>query len=77
MKITVFSAAWCGPCQQLKPQIQALAAKRGWAVEVVDIDERPDLASAHGVRSLPSVFVDGSRLLHTSPAKIMSELEAL
>lgn len=53
-----FGATWCGPCKRLEPILQDLAAERPGDLRVVqvDVDEAPDLASAYGVRSVPTVI---------------------
>ncbi|MEF8814412.1 MAG: thioredoxin [Halovenus sp.] len=56
-----FYADWCGPCKQLAPVIERLAASTDATVLKVDIDESMDAARAYGVSSVPTLFlfVDG------------------
>jgi thioredoxin-related protein len=56
-----FSAQWCKWCERMDvevfvddPVIQAL---QGYTCIKVDVDERPDVAMAYSVRSLPRVMV--------------------
>jgi thioredoxin 1 len=58
-----FGATWCGPCQALKPIVEALATEYAGTVKIgeVDIDQSGDLASRFGVMSVPTLilFRDG------------------
>ena len=55
-----FYADWCGPCQQMNPVVQQLAA-RGYPVRKVNFDQNRPLAAQYGVDRLPSfvLLVDG------------------
>ncbi|HVJ66498.1 MAG TPA: thioredoxin domain-containing protein [Caulifigura sp.] len=46
-----FTASWCGPCQMLKPFLEAMEKNHPGAVKVVpiDVDSRPDLVSHYGL----------------------------
>ncbi|MHB1033472.1 MAG: thioredoxin [Pirellulales bacterium] len=53
-----FYADWCGPCQRLAPVLEELAAETpGARIVKVNVDDNPQLASAYGVESIPSVMV--------------------
>jgi thioredoxin 1 len=56
-----FYADWCGPCRMMEPAVEAVAADTDALVAKVDIDTHQDLASAYGVRGVPTLvlFVDG------------------
>lgn len=54
-----FSAAWCGPCKTIAPDVQALAEDLRDKAKVVtiDIDKSPLVARELGVQSVPTFVV--------------------
>jgi thioredoxin 1 len=58
-----FSTTWCPPCRAMAPIVERLAARFAGRADVVkiDVDRADELASAHGVRGIPTflLFSDG------------------
>ena len=54
-----FWAPWCPPCRALAPTIEAIAEQFDGRADVakLDIDQNPETAAAHGIRSIPTVLI--------------------
>lgn len=59
IKAMLFSAAWCSPCNILKPIWLKLSADLGDRVEfeIVDIDADSKRAADAGVRAVPTIAI--------------------
>ncbi|GAA3860861.1 thioredoxin [Streptomyces sedi] len=54
-----FWAQWCGPCLQVAPALEAIAAENAEKLTVVkvNIDENPEIAARYGILSIPTMNV--------------------
>jgi len=77
-----FSAPWCGPCKQVAPILEDLAAEQSSECIVkINIDENAEAAARFSVRNIPTVilFADGkekARLLGGKPKSVYKALLA-
>ena len=80
-----FWAPWCGPCKQIAPVLEEIAAEMSGRLTLakLNVDENPEAASRYGVRSIPMLilFRDGkpleTHLGATSKVRLMQWLEGL
>ena len=42
-RVTVLSREWCHLCHDLVAALQPIATEYGWEVEVIDVDQHPEL----------------------------------
>lgn len=53
-----FFADWCGPCRMVSPIVDEIAEENPqYLVGKINVDEEPELASAFGVMSIPTLVV--------------------
>ena len=60
-----FWAEWCGPCRQVSPILDQIAAEHS-EIEIVkvNVDEEPGLAQQYGITSIPALQVfEGGQLV--------------
>lgn len=54
-KAIYFGAAWCGQCKVFKPKFEAECKRLGLDYEIVDVEEKEELAAQHSVRNIPFI----------------------
>ena len=75
-----FWASWCGPCKMIAPFIDQLADEYSGRIKIgkVNVDEEQDLASRHGIASIPTlVFYQGGKIVNQAGALPKQEIEKL
>lgn len=76
-----FWAEWCGPCRMVSPMIDQLAQELKGTAKVckINIDEEPELASAFGVMSIPTLLViqDGKIVAQSVGLKAKEQIKQM
>lgn len=55
----LFTASWCATCVPIKRFIK----ENNLGVEIIDVDEHPDMVVSYGLRSVPTIVLDNGDLV--------------
>ena len=75
-----FFADWCGPCKMVSPFVDQIAEENPqYLICKINVDEEPELASAFGVASIPTLVVmkDGQIINQSMGARPKTQILAM
>lgn len=75
VSVTLYTRVGCHLCDVVKAQLDAAQAQRRFALEVVDVDTRPELVALYG-DEVPVVMVAGRKAFkyRLNPAEFLERL---
>lgn len=81
VSLILFGASWCAPYKQVKPNVEAVAAKHAATVKAYyyDVDAQNSVAFAYNIRGVPMILAfKNKRLFGTLQGfRTTAQLEAL
>ena len=77
-KTFYFTAAWCGPCKAFRPILQQVMAETGANVQIIDVDQNPNLAQSFSISAVPTLIMkDESNTVLKRKSGTMSKVDLL
>lgn len=71
--VLYFTAVWCGPCRMFKPIVQQVQSELGVNVNIVDVDQNPDLTQKYSITSVPTIVVENNGTVVYRNSGVMSK----
>ena len=72
-----FWAEWCGPCKQISPLLEEIAAEKTNVLKVVklNIDENTKTPQKYGIRGIPTlIFFNNGKLIDSKVGSMPKSL---